>query len=98
MVNIRVTLYYDMMYLIFSLPMEQIPQLGLGTWLMPRDCCKQMVLEALNMGYKHIDCALVYGNEKEIGEALGEFFKTHDRSQYWITSKLWNHNHHPDNV
>lgn len=57
-----------------------------------------MVLEALHRGYTHIDCAHVYENEKEVGEAFAEFFKDHDRSKYWITTKLWNTNHRPDNV
>lgn len=76
----------------------EIPQLGFGTWLLPVDSTKEMVLSALNKGYTHIDCALVYENERQVGEAFAEFFKTHDRSKYWITTKLWNTNHHPDNV
>ena len=76
----------------------QIPQIGFGTWQAPLDATKNAVLSALKAGYKHIDCAFVYQNESAIGEAFAEFFEDHDRSQYWITTKLWNTNHKPENV
>ena len=56
------------------------------------------MLNALEAGYTHIDCAHVYDNEKEIGEAFKEFFASHDRSKYFIVTKLWNTHHHPDHV
>jgi alcohol dehydrogenase (NADP+) len=58
------------------------------------------VKEAIKLGYRHIDCAAVYGNEKEIGEALAECIKDGvvTRDQLWITSKLWNDNHEPEHV
>lgn len=47
------------------------------------------------IGYRHIDCAAIYGNEKEIGQVFSEEFKnnTVKRQDIWVTSKLWNTNH-----
>lgn len=52
------------------------------------------------MGYRHIDCAPIYGNEAEIGRALKESFKEGvvSRDQMWITSKLWNNAHAPEDI
>ncbi|MEQ2159369.1 Aldo-keto reductase 1 member A1-B [Goodea atripinnis] len=62
---------------------------------------KQAVLWALEAGYRHIDCAAIYGNEVEIGEALQEMLgpdKSLRREDVFITSKLWNNRHHPEDV
>ncbi|RKP36496.1 NADP-dependent oxidoreductase domain-containing protein, partial [Dimargaris cristalligena] len=42
----------------------------------------------LRIGYRHIDCAAIYGNQEEVGEALRE--SEVPRDQIWVTSKLWN--------
>jgi len=56
-------------------------------------------MQAIELGYRHIDCAPAYGNEKEIGRALEVAFKTLvRRDEIFITSKLWNSMHHPDDV
>jgi alcohol dehydrogenase (NADP+) len=49
------------------------------------------VYHALKVGYRHIDCAAVYGNEKEVGAGLAKAFKEGivSRADVWITSKLW---------
>ncbi len=77
-----------------------LPLLGLGTWNAPPGEVGQAVHTALRLGYRHIDCAAIYGNEAEIGEALqaaiGEGLVT--REQLWITSKLWNNAHAPEDV
>jgi alcohol dehydrogenase (NADP+) len=79
---------------------DTMPALGLGTWQAPRGEVGQAVREAIRIGYRHIDCAAIYGNEKEIGEALQAAFKAGEvqREELWITSKLWNTRHGQANV
>jgi 2,5-diketo-D-gluconate reductase B len=47
-----------------------IPMLGLGTWQLNGSVGSRIVEQALKLGYRHLDCALIYGNEKEVGEGL----------------------------
>lgn len=74
---------------------DTMPALGLGTWQAPRGEVGQAVREAIRIGYRHIDCAAIYGNEKEVGEALQSAFEAGEvrREELWITSKLWNTKH-----
>ncbi|MEJ5259994.1 MAG: aldo/keto reductase [Anaerohalosphaeraceae bacterium] len=76
----------------------KIPAIGLGTFGSDRFSAEQVaqaVGEALAAGYRHIDCAAVYGNEKQIGRVLQYYFRSGrlKRSELWITSKLWNDMH-----
>lgn len=73
---------------------NRIPVLGLGTWELLGDECKEAIRMALNLGYRHIDTAEIYGNQKEIGIAIKKF----DRKKIFITSKVWRENLHYDNV
>jgi len=80
----------------------KMPSLGLGTWL-HGDTGNQMrdaVVEAVDMGYRHIDCAYIYLNEKKIGEAFATIFEKGDvkREDLFITSKLWGTEHAGDRV
>lgn len=78
-----------------------MPLFGLGTWKAEPGLVGAAVKHALtNANYKHIDCAAVYANEKEIGVVFNEVFSAGKikREEIFITSKLWNTEHHPDNV
>lgn len=79
---------------------DQMPIFGLGTWKSAPGEVYSAVLEALKQGYRHIDCAPIYGNEAEIGKALSEAFEKGvvRREELWITSKLWNNSHSPEDV
>lgn len=79
---------------------DQMPALGLGTWKSSPGEVYHAVREAIKCGYHHIDCASIYGNEKEIGEAFSDTFKSGDvkREQLWVTSKLWNNAHLKEDV
>ncbi len=79
---------------------DQMPILGLGTWKSAPGEVYAAVREAIRIGYRHIDCALVYGNEPEIGHALRDAIDEGQvtRKELWITSKLWNNSHGRDNI
>ena len=75
----------------------QIPAVGLGTYGSDRFSAEQIaeaVRGAIAVGYRHIDCASVYGNEHLIGEVLQEAIQSGiKREELWVTSKLWNDMH-----
>jgi len=77
-----------------------IPIIGLGTWKSKPGQVYAAVKEAITAGYRHIDCAPAYDNESEVGAAIGEMIKTGTvtREDLWVTSKLWNNAHQPDQV
>lgn len=79
---------------------DAMPALGLGTWKSEPDEVYHAVKEALRVGYRHVDCAAIYGNESEVGRALEESFEVGvvDREDVWITSKLWNDRHAREEV
>ena len=74
----------------------EIPQLGFGVFQVPPAQTADAVSQALQVGYRHIDTAQMYQNEQEVGEAL----KAADipREDLWITSKLNNGYHRPDDA
>jgi len=77
---------------------DRIPAVGLGTFGSDNytaDVIAEAVKQAVRGGYRHIDCAAVYGNEKEIGDALKTLFEEGvvKREDLWITSKVWNDRH-----
>lgn len=74
--------------------MTHLPSIGLGTFGSDKYSPSQVaeaVLGAAEVGYRHFDCAAVYGNEKEVGQALRDTGLS--REQFWVTSKLWNDRH-----
>ncbi|CAJ1949459.1 unnamed protein product [Sphenostylis stenocarpa] len=78
----------------------KIPSVALGTWQSDPGVVAQAVAAAIKIGYRHIDCAQIYGNEKEIGSMLKKLFEEGvvKREDLWITSKLWNTDHAPEDV
>jgi len=79
---------------------DAMPALGLGTWRAEPSAVATAVRLALELGYRHIDAAAIYGNEAEIGEALAQAFADGvvRREDLWITSKLWCDCHAPEDV
>ena len=77
-----------------------IPAFGLGTWKSQKGEVYEAVKRALQIGYRHIDCAPAYTNESEVGKALQEMQddKIVQRDDLWVTSKLWNNAHKPEDV
>jgi alcohol dehydrogenase (NADP+) len=76
----------------------QMPGIGLGTFGSDRfsgEQVAQAVRGAVSIGYRHIDCASVYGSEKLIGNVLNEIIESAEvkREELWITSKVWNDMH-----
>jgi 2,5-diketo-D-gluconate reductase A len=75
---------------------NNIPQLGFGVFQIEPEDTAEAVSEALRVGYRHIDTAEMYGNEKEVGEAIRSFGL--DRGDVYVTSKLNNAFHEPQDA
>lgn len=79
----------------------KVPIIGLGTWKSDKKTVGLAVKHAINKaGYRHIDCASIYGNEKQIGLVFGELLSSSkiQRRDLFVTSKLWNTDHNPKRV
>ena len=70
---------------------KTIPQLGFGVFKVDRDEAERVVTEALEVGYRHIDTAAIYGNEEGVGRAIAK--SGIPREELFITTKLWNDRH-----
>ncbi len=77
-----------------------IPVVGFGTLIPDLAATKQATTTALEVGFRHFDCAERYRNEQAVGEALREAFDagTIAREDVFVTTKLWNSNHRPERV
>lgn len=77
-----------------------IPAFGLGTWKSPKGEVREAVKEALKVGYRQIDAAWIYQNEQEVGQGIGESIEKGvvSREEIFVTSKLWNTFHAPEDV
>ncbi|KAL7892886.1 NADP-dependent oxidoreductase domain-containing protein [Trichoderma sp. SZMC 28014] len=80
---------------------HKFPTLGYGTWQCTSDVVGDTVFEALRVGYRHLDLAKAYGNQVGVGEgikrALAEIPGL-KREDIFVTSKLWNNSHRPEDV
>jgi alcohol dehydrogenase (NADP+) len=79
-----------------------MPAIGFGTFgsdRVPGEVVAEAVLGAAQVGYRHFDCAAVYGNEHLVGESLEHVMRGGvARDELWVTSKLWNDSHAPPAV
>ncbi|KPQ35425.1 MAG: alcohol dehydrogenase (NADP+) [Phormidesmis priestleyi Ana] len=77
-----------------------VPSLGLGTWKSPKGEVRKAVREALRVGYRHIDAAWIYQNETEVGAGIQDAIESGflAREDLFVTSKLWNTFHMPEDV
>jgi diketogulonate reductase-like aldo/keto reductase len=77
-----------------------MPAVGFGTLIPDPVATKQATKTALEVGFRHFDCAERYRNEEAIGEAMQEVFRAGAirREDVFVTTKLWNTNHRPERV
>jgi D-xylose reductase len=83
-----------------NLARSEMPSVGLGLWKIEKADAAQVVVDAIEVGYRHLDSAADYGNEVEVGEGISKALSAGSctRDDLWITSKLWNTFHRPEHV
>ncbi|XZE42883.1 aldo/keto reductase [Pirellulaceae bacterium SH467] len=76
------------------------PSVGYGFWKVENDRAAALTVQAIEMGYRHLDCASDYGNEAEVGQGIEKALSQRlcAREALWVTSKLWNTNHRAEHV
>ena len=74
----------------------RIPAIGLGTWELRGLTCARLVEQALRFGYRHIDTAQMYENEREVGEGLRA--SGVDRNDVFVTTKVWTTHFAPNDL
>jgi D-xylose reductase len=79
---------------------QQMPAVGLGLWKIDPQDVAQAVYQAIEAGYRHLDSAADYGNEKQVGEGIARAITDGlcSRDELWVTSKLWNTYHRREHV
>lgn len=79
---------------------KDMPKVGLGLWKIDRKDTAASVVEAIKIGYRHLDGACDYGNEKEVGDGIKQAIDQGlcTREDLWVTSKLWNTYHKKEHV
>ena len=84
----------------FALGGDNLPAVGFGLWKIDKPDTANLVHAAVEAGYRHLDSAADYGNEKEAGEGIKSALAAGlcQREELWVTSKLWNTYHKPENV
>ena len=78
----------------------RLPKVGFGFWKVEKDKTAEVCRTAIEVGYRHLDCACDYGNETEVGQGIAQAVSDGvcDREDLWVTSKLWNTYHAPEHV
>lgn len=79
---------------------SSLPSPGLGTWKIPAELTARTVHQAIEIGYRHLDCAADYGNEELVGQGITSALSAGlcTRDDLWVTGKLWNTYHEPQHV
>ena len=79
---------------------DQLPSVGLGVWKIDPAEVGAVVSAAIEMGYRHLDCACDYGNEEGVGDGIRDALESGfcQREDLWVTSKLWNTYHAAEHV
>ncbi len=75
---------------------EDVPKIGLGTWRLTGSACRDTVATALDLGYRHIDTAQGYGNERQVGQAVQQSDVA--REDVFLTTKVWPMNRKYDDI
>jgi D-xylose reductase len=77
-----------------------MPAVGLGLWKIDKGATADVVCDAIEMGYRHLDSAADYGNEIEVGQGIEKALSQGlcSREDLWLTSKLWNTYHRAEHV
>src|ERR1700687_2508840 len=74
----------------------RIPAIGLGTWELRGRACARIVEQALRLGYRHIDTAQIYENEREVGDGLRASGVRRD--ELFVTTKIWTTHFAPNDL
>jgi D-xylose reductase len=71
-----------------------------GFWKVPKDSCETLCYQAIQAGYRRLDCACDYGNEAQVGQGIAKAIQDGlvTRQELFVTSKLWNTYHRPEHV
>ena len=79
---------------------DKLPILGLGTWKSKPGEVRKAVHWAIKAGYRHVDCAAIYENEREVGQGISDAIADGlvMRKELFVTSKLWNDSHRYEDV
>ncbi len=78
----------------------RLPKVGFGFWKVEKEKTAEVCRTAIEVGYRHLDCACDYGNEVEVGQGIAQAVNDGlcERDDLWVTSKLWNTYHAPEHV
>ena len=78
----------------------RLPKVGFGFWKVEKDRTADICRSAIEVGYRHLDCACDYGNEAEVGQGIAQAIDDSlcEREDLWVTSKLWNTCHAAEHV